>query len=136
MQNDSERLAELLTRMRQLSSGDRKAVLARMPLDQRYSVEQLLQRKRRIAATEPVEDEAPSAARKYAAFSPVLARMLGAIENGEQPRTADGRVITKAACQALADAASEIRAATQAHKGDSGSIWDGLSKLLFGERIR
>lgn len=120
MQGEPNRFDELISLTRNMSSADRKAVLHRLPIEQRHSVEQLLKQKN--MGEEEQQDEAPPASKRYALFSPVLARMLGEIDEGKQPRQRNNAPLTKAACKALADAAKEIgdaAAEEKAHKEPS-----------------
>lgn len=106
MQPDPDIFAELLARFRKLPNSDRNAVLLQLPLEQRLIVEQKL-RARQLNAD--VEDEAvPAAGKRYAHYSPNLARLLTAIEAGDLPITVSSLKPTAATCAAVFASVKEI----------------------------
>lgn len=130
MQTEPGNLDSLLARLTQLSASDRKGVLRSMPLEQRYAVENLL--KRKPAPHEPKTQTAP---RKFLQFSSMLIRMLAAIENGDDAKGGDGRVLSAATSLALLEIAEQIESEDRKATNPNASIWSSLSRFLFPERV-
>lgn len=132
MRAESERLDDLIVRLRTMPAADRKAILGRMQLDQRYAIEQLL----RARKPEAEADASPAAPKRYTLFSPVLARMLGEIDDGGQPQLANGQKITEATCAALKHCADTIREASEKEKSNKPTSFMAMLRSLVAPEVR
>lgn len=131
MVDDASRLDDLVTRLREMSARDRGAILAHMTLEQRYSLEELLD-KPKLAAPAP---EPASQTNDNLIFSTALARMLDDIADGRTPQGGEGAPLTEATCAALNETATVIRDDIHSKEGKGGHTFGALlNRFLFPER--
>ncbi|MGC1468460.1 MAG: hypothetical protein WA793_03690 [Sphingorhabdus sp.] len=131
MQTETDNFDKIVERFRQMPSGDRKAVLSRLGLEQRLTLEQTLSG--RLAQVDVEQSPPPSHWNRL--FSPVLARMLTDIDRDEPTKGGNGKPLTAATRAALADCAKTYAEdQLKAKAGQPSSLLETLSKLVFPAR--
>lgn len=133
MQTEADKFENIIERLREMSSADRKAVLVRLGVEQRLAIEQALSGRK--AQADP--EQGPSPSQWHRLFSPVLARMLAEIDREEPAKGGTGKPLTPATRVALAECAStyaEDQSRTKA--GQAGSFLDLLGKLIAPSRAK
>ena len=125
--DESGRLDDLLERLRHMGAGDRKAILQRLSLEQRFALDAQLAAKPQPEAPPP---EAPPTVDNQI-FSTMLAKMLDRIEEGGEVTGGNGAPLTDATRTALREAARIIREERRRAKPDNGSTLKALVQSLF-----
>ena len=115
------RLDDLLAQWRKLPGGDRKAILKRLPLEQRMALERALNRRADIVVTQTPRD---NAAREFAIYSPPLADLVaGCVRDDARAAT-----LTPAMREAICAAHRDIAAAPPVTAPPS--LWDVIHLRL------
>lgn len=115
-------LDDLLTQWRVMPRGDRKAILKRLPLEQRMALERALTRRAEKAAAQAQSD---SAAREFAVYSPRLADLVAGCMRDDARAAALPPTVRAAICAAHRDVSATPLAITPP------SLWD-----VFHLRLR
>lgn len=133
MQTEIVNFDRIVERFRQMSAGDRKAILSRLSMEQRLSLEQtLLERNAQVNV-----DYGPPPSQWNRLFSPVLARMLADIDRDEPAKGGTGKPLTAATRAELAECAKAYAEEQfKAKVGQGGSVLEMLSKLVFPARVK
>ena len=96
-------LDDLLAQWRVMAQGDRKAVLKRLPLEQRMALERALTRRDDKPA---VQAQSDSAAREFAVYSPPLADLVAGCVRDDARAAALTPAVREAVCTAHRDIAA------------------------------
>lgn len=125
MSASAEPLDALLERWRRLSRGDRKAILRRMPLEQRIDLQQALAER---SATRVFSGQRGDQATQ-ASYSPWLARILEAIDSAGDTEAQNIVLPLPAAREALSRACARAQELTGTERHPS--LLDLARSLLF-----
>lgn len=130
--DEALRLEELMKRLRQMSAGDRKAIIARLSLEQRFALDALLAAKPGAQATP--QAAAPSNINNQI-FSTTLAKMLDRIDENGEPLGGNGASLTPATRIALQGAAATICEDGRKNKPENArSLRALVHHFLFAQR--
>lgn len=129
---DAVRLDNLVKRLRHLSAGDRKAIIARLSLEQRFALDARLAAKPAEQAP-PVADVPPTPDNQM--FSTILAKMLDRIDDGGEVMGGNGAPLTPTTRAALQQTATQIRDDIRKNKPENaGMLRAFVQQFLFAER--
>lgn len=114
-------LDDLLVQWRKLTGSDRKAILKRLPLEQRMVLERSLKRRADTAVPRAQSD---SATQEFAIYSPALADLVAGCVRDDTRAAALPPAVREAVCAAHKDIAATPRAITPP------SLWDAIHARL------